>query len=195
MILLLRALSRSLAFVLLLVAAIACLAVAAFSIPSGDSGLAKLGELAHTDDAADQVGGFLHRLESGHVPADAAAGAGIAAVVGLVLVAGAVLPRRERTLPLEVSDHGRIAARRRPLRTAATVLAQAPRGVTRARVRVRGHYRRAGGRLKIRAGRGPGAEPDALAGQVEEGVATLATSFSLKTKVRTKRDEKRGPAL
>lgn len=69
-------------------------------------------------------------------------------------------------------------------------LAEVPRGVKRARVRVRGRYRRAGGRLKVRAGRGPGAESTALAAQVKEGVSGIADAFSLRTKVRTKRDEK-----
>ncbi|MGI8845925.1 MAG: hypothetical protein ACR2HC_07105 [Thermoleophilaceae bacterium] len=190
MILLLRALSRAVAFALLIVAALACLAAALFSIPPGDSGITQLGKLTHTREAADRSGRFLDRLEAGDVPANAAAGAGIAAVVGLVLVAGAVLPRRERTLALDSSDEGRIAARKRPLQSAVSTLAERPRGVTRTRARVRGRYRRAGGRLRVRAGRGPGAEPDALATQIRAEVAGLAEAFKLRAKVRTRRDEK-----
>lgn len=192
MILLLRALSRALTFVLLIVAAAGCLGAAVFTIPPGDSGLAELGSLAHTREAADRVGAFLGELEAGKVPMDSVAGAGIAAVVGLVLVAGAVLPRRERTLALESSKEGRIAARRRPLQAVAVSLAERPRGVTRASARVRGRYRRAGGRLRLRVGRGPGAQPGALTGQIESQLATLVDGFSLRAKVRTRRDEKRG---
>lgn len=190
MILLLRALSRAVAFVLLVVLAVTCLAAAAFCLPSGDSGLAKLGELTQTTDAADQTGHFIDRMERGSASDDAAGFTALAGVVGLVLVAGAVLPRRERTLALEDGAEGRIAARRRPLQGAVAALASGPAGVTRVKARVRGRYRRAGGRARVKVGRGPGAEPVALMAQVRERVDALTGPFSLRTKVRSHRDEK-----
>jgi hypothetical protein len=190
-ILLLRAVSRAVAFVLLVVLAVGCLVAAGFSIPS--RGLPALGDLVGTDTAAGHSRDFLARLEHGDRPAGAAAGAALAGVLGLVLVAGAVLPRRERTLELVDEDDGRLAARRRPLQSVATALAARPAGVSRARARVRGRYRRPGGRLRVRVGRVPGAAREPVARQVREEVEGLAGAFSLKTKVRTRRDERRRP--
>lgn len=190
MILLLRALSRSVAFVLLVAMSVACLAAAVFSLPSGESGLTKLGELTQTTQVADQTGRFIDRMERGTASDDAAGFAALAGVIGLVLVAGAVLPRRERTLPLEDDAEGRIAARRRPLQGAVGALASGPAGVTRVKARVRGRYRRPGGRARVNVGRGPGADPTALVAQVRERVDGLTGPFSLRTKVRSHRDEK-----
>jgi hypothetical protein len=188
-ILLLRALSRALAFVLLTVLALACLAAAGFAIPR--SGLATLGDLTHTDTAAGQSRDFLDRLEDGEMPAGAAAGAGLAAVVGLVLVAGAVLPRRERTLPMDDGPEGRVTARRRPLRLAAAALAARPAEVTRSKAGVRGRYRRAGGRLRVCVHRRPEAQAKPLAEQVRGQLEGLTNAFALRTRVRTRRDESR----
>jgi hypothetical protein len=190
-ILVLRALSRAVAFVLLVALAVGCLVAAGFAVAR--SGLPTLGDLVGTDTAAGHSRDFLARLERGDQPAGAAAGAGLAALVGVVLVAGAVLPRREPTLELADDEEGRLSARRRPLQSVATALAARPVGVSRARARIRGRYRRPGGRLRVRVGRVPGAEAKPLAEQVEAAVAGLARAFSLKTKVRTRRDERRRP--
>jgi hypothetical protein len=190
-ILLLRALSRAVAFVLLVVLAAGCLAAAGFSLPN--RGLSRLGDLVGTGAGAGQSRDFLARLERGDPPAGAAAGAALAAAVGLVLVAGAVLPRRERMLEMADEDEGRLAARRRPLQSVATALALRPPGVRRARARIRGRYRRRGGRLRVRVGRIPGAPEQPLAEQVRLEVDGLARAFSLRTKVRTRRDERRRP--
>jgi hypothetical protein len=192
-ILLLRALSRAVAFVLLVALAVACLVAAGFSVTR--SGLPALGDLVGTDTAAGHSRDFLARLERGDQPADAAAAAGLAALVGVVLVAGAVLPRRERTLAMAAEDEeqGRLAARRRPLQSIAQALAARPASVNRARARVRGRYRRAGGRLRVRVGRVPGSPEKPVAELVRGEVEDLAKAFSLRLKVRTRLDERRRP--
>jgi hypothetical protein len=194
-ILLLRALSRAVAFVLLVALAVGCLVAAGFAVTR--SGLPALGDLVGTDTAAGHSRDFLARLERGDQPADAAGAAALAALVGVLLVAGAVLPRRERTLAVaeeeEQEERGRLAARRRPLQSIAEVLAARPASVNRARARIRGHYRRPGGRLRIRVGRVPGSPEKPVVELVDGEVEGLAKAFGLRTKVRTRLDERRRP--
>jgi hypothetical protein len=192
-ILLLRALSRAVAFVLLVALAVGCLVAAGFSVTR--SGLPALGDLVGSDTAAGHSRDFLARLERGDQPVGAAGAAGLAALVGVVLVAGAVVPRRERTLAMTAGDDeaGRVVARRRPLQSIAQALAARPASVNRARARVRGRYRRRGGRLRIRVSRVPGSPEKPVAELVHGEVEDLAEAFALRTKVRTRAGERRRP--
>ena len=131
MILLARALVRVISFVLLVILAVAGLVLAVFCISTGTSG-PSLGGLAHLLDLGslrDTVGSWLGQLEASGAVAGIAAVCGLAAMLlGLLLLAGILVPRRERLVTLASGEHGTIAARRRPLAQAATALVAAGAG-------------------------------------------------------------------
>ena len=189
MILLARALVRLVSFALLVVLAIAGLALAVFCIGTGTTG-PSLGGLASALDLAslrDTVGSWLDQLAADGSVAAIAAVCGLGAILlGLVLLIGVLVPRRERLVTLSSSDRGLLAARRRPLSRAATALVEQVRGVTEARVRVRPR-RRAGGRLIVRASRTRTADPGQLQGAVSEQVRALSDSFGLKPRIAVPR--------
>lgn len=184
MILLLRALVRLLAFALLAALAVAGIAVAVFCIGGGRSGLSLLhgAELLHLPQFRDSVGSFLTTLEAGGPVAVVAALAGLGAMLlGVLLLAGALVPRRERL----VSAGDGVAARRRPLAQMAAALAEGSDGVTAVRARVR-PGRRGGGRLKIRAERTLPAHAADVERAIAQATAPLAEPFGLTTRVRTR---------
>src|SRR3954447_18515093 len=163
MILLARALVRLVSFVLLVILAVAGLVLAVFCISTGTSGpsLGGLASLLDLSALRDSVGIWLHQLEAQGSVAAIAAVCGLGAILlGLLLVIGILVPRRERLRapprgappPPAGGERGRLAPRRRPLAQAAGALVEQVRGVTAARVRVRPR-RRVGGRLKVRASR------------------------------------------
>jgi Family of unknown function (DUF6286) len=189
MILLARALVRLVSFVLLVVLALAGLTLAVFCIGTGTTGLS-LGGLANALDLAslrDTVGSWLDQLEAEGSVAAIAALCGLAAMLlGLILLLGVLVPRRERLVTLWISDRGVLAARRRPLSRAATALVEQVRGVTEARVRVRPR-RRAGGRLIVRASRTRAADPGELERAVHEQLRALTDSFALEPRIAVPR--------
>lgn len=181
-----RTLARLVSFLLLLVLAAVGLAVAALAIdPSGVSKLIALPRLR------DVVGGWFDDLAADGPVALASALAGAASVVlGLILLAGLLAPRRERLVRLRATEHGRLDARRRPLAQMAGHLAEQVRGVsgTHAKVKV---GRRGGGRLRLRADRPRTAEPAATKKAVVAELGELTGPFKLKAKVRTRLGERR----
>ena len=189
MILLARALVRLVSFVLLVALALAGLALAVFCIGTGTTGpsLGGLASLLSLASLRDTVGSWLDQLEADGSVAIVAAGCGLAAMLlGLLLLAGVLVPRRERLVTLSSSDRGVLAARRRPLSRAATALVEQVRGVTEARVRVRPR-RRAGGRLVVRASRTPAADSGQVQGAVREQLSALSDSFGLKPHIAVPR--------
>src|SRR5205807_3671923 len=114
--------------------------LAVFSIGTGTSGpsLGQLADLLHLASLRGTVGQWLVQLESPGSVAVLAGACGIGAILlGLLLLAGVLVPRRERLVTLSHGDPGTVAARRRPLAHVATTLVERERGVTEARVRVR----------------------------------------------------------
>lgn len=189
MILLARALVRLFTFLLLLALAVAGIVIAVFCIGTGDTG-ASLGGLAGLLDLSsprDTVGNWLDRIEqSGPVAVRAALGGLAAILIGLLLLAGLLVPTRERLLILTKSGSGTLAARRRPLSQAATALVEQVRGVTAARVHVR-PGRRSGGRLAVRASRTRPAETRQLQAAVRDRLTPLTGPFKLKTRLNVTR--------
>ncbi len=185
MIRLARALVRVVSFVLLVILAVAGLALAIFCISSGTRGLS-LGRLAHLVDLSsfrDTVGSWLGQLQASGPVAAVAAVCGLGAMLlGLLLLAGILVPRRERLVTLASGEHGTLAARRRPLAQAATTLVEQVRGVTEARVRVRPR-RRSGGRLSVRASRVRRADPGETRDAVREQLRGLTDPFELTARV------------
>jgi len=185
MILLARALVRLLSLLLLVILALAGIVLAVFCISIGTSGpsLGGLAGLADLGALRDAVGGWLTQLEASGSPALVAALSGLGAIVlGLLLLAGLLVPRRERLVILAGSQSGTLAARRRPLGRAATALVEQVRGVTEARVRVRPR-RLAGGRMAVRASRSRPADARQVRSAVHEQLRGLTDSFKLKARV------------
>ena len=189
MILLARALVRVVTVLLLVLLAFAGLALAIFCIGTGTSGpsLGGLAGMLNLDEVRDDVGGWLARLEAPGSVAVIALLCGLGAMLlGLFLLAGLLVPRRERLVTLTSDARGTLAARRRALGQAAAALVEQTRGVTRARVRVRPR-RRTGGRLTVRAERVRPADPRELQGQALEKLRGLTDPFKLKARVEVAR--------
>ena len=185
MIVLARLLARVVSFVVLLALALAGLALAVFCIGTGTDGpsLAHLASLLELASFRDTTGAWLSGLEAPGSVATIAGLCGIGALLlGLLLLVGLLVPRRERVVTLAQDEEGTVAARRRPLAQIATVLVEQVRGVTEARVRVRPR-RRGGGRLAVRASRTRPTEPTEVRQNVQEQLAGLTQPFALTTRI------------
>jgi hypothetical protein len=181
-----RAIARLIGFLLLVALAVAGLAAAVFCIGTGTSGpsLGRLASLVHAPELRDSLGGWLGQLEAPGSIAVVAALAGLGAMLlGLVLVIGVLVPRRERLVVLAHDEGGTLAARRRPLAQAAQVLVEQGRGVTEAKVRVRPRRTR-GGRLRVRATRPRPADPGEVRAAVEHELNELTGPFALSTRIQ-----------
>ncbi|HEV2820008.1 MAG TPA: hypothetical protein VGW11_05825, partial [Solirubrobacteraceae bacterium] len=154
MILTLRALARVVTVLLPATLAVVGLVVAIASVGSGeDFSLPWLAELIGLPSLEQAVGDWLRSLETDGPVAVVAALCGVGAVLlGLALLAGVLVPRRERLVTLHSGDEGDIAAKRRALAHVGEALVQGAGGVTRAHVRARPR-RRSGGRLHVTAHR------------------------------------------
>ena len=193
MIVLARALVRLVGFVALLALAAAGLVLAVFCIGTGTSGpsLGYLAKLLHLASLRGTVGHWLGQLEAhGSVAAIAAACGFGAVLLGLLLLAGVLVPRRERLVTLSRGEPGTLAARRRPLAQVATTLVERVRGVTEARVRVR-PLRRTGGRLSVRASHTRRADPGQVQAAVREALGGLTEPFKLKARLEVRRRGRR----
>ncbi len=185
---LLRAAVRLVSFALLVVLSLAGLALAVFAVV----GLTQLAELAGLKGLRGTVGGFLASLEAGGPVAVAAALAGLGAMLlGLLLLAGILVPRRERLVTLTTSDEGTIAARRRSLAQVAKALAEQVRGVTEAKAKVRSR-RGGGGSVRVTAVGTRPSDAGALEGTVGEQLEPLTEPFRLKARVSIRQPGGRG---
>jgi hypothetical protein len=145
--------------------------------------LGGLAELLHLSALRDTVDDWFTGLEAPGSVAVTAALCGLGAMVlGLVLLSGILIRRRERLVKLTSDESGTLAARRRPLAQAATALVEQVRGVTGARVRVRPR-RRQGGRLAVRATRSGREDASQVQGAVREQLTPLTEPFGLKARI------------
>jgi hypothetical protein len=195
---LLRFLARLLAVVLLAVIAVGGIVVAVFCL-RGDEATLSLSHLCHLlslDDFAATLGGWLETLEAdGPVAALAAlCGAG-AVLIGLGLIVGALVPRRERLLIISREERGTIAARRRAVGSALGSLAERPRDVLRARARVKPSRGGSGGQARLRLVTATHADerPDAEAARAD--LDRFADSMSLRLARRVSHPRRGGRAL
>jgi len=177
----LRLLVRLVSFLLLIVLALIGLGVAVAAVdPAGVTGWIGLPALR------DSVGGWFDDLEaSGPVALASALGGGAAMLLGLVLLAGLLIPRRERLVRLDTTSHGTLSARRRPLAQVATHLVEQTRGVAQARVKVKPR-RRSGGRLRVRAERPRPAPASETKAAITSQLEDLTGPFKLKASVQTR---------
>ena len=142
MILLLRALVRLLGFLLIALALVGL----------GFALAALLGEELGVQLDDSSVSRWLERLEGdGTQVLEAVIGGGMV-LLGLLLLIGALAPRRERRAVLEQGENGTLDARR-PLAQMFTALAERTRGVTHAKAKLRLGRRVRHGRLVLRAER------------------------------------------
>jgi hypothetical protein len=190
-ILLLRALARVVAVLLPAALALAGLAVAIASVGSDDGfSLPWLAELIGLPSLERTVGDWLASLEADGPVAVVAALCGAGAVLlGLALLAGVLVPRRERLVTLHSGGEGEIAARRRALGHVGEALVKDADNVTHARVKVRPKRRR-GGRLRVTAHRTRPADPDSVRSAATAALEPLTEKLPLRAKVRTRRGER-----
>ena len=188
-----RGLVRLVGFVALLALAAAGLALAVFSIGTGTSGLSlgHLAKLLHLASLRGTVGHWLGQLEAHGSVAVVALACGVGGILlGLLLLAGVLVPRRERLVTLSRGEPGKLAARRRPLAQAGTTLVERAQGVTKARVRVR-PKRTTGGRLSVRASHTRRADPAQMQAAVHEALGGLTGPFNLKARLKLRRRDRR----
>jgi len=185
-VILLRGSVSLLGFLLLLVLAVVGLALAVFSIQTGDGtlSLATLADALRLSDLRDSVDGSLSDLESGAADLQALLiGLGVIAL-GVLLLLGVFVPSRERLVALGQGD-GQLAARRRPLAQVARALAERGEGITTAKAKVK-PGRRSGGKVKLRADRTRQAEASSVRKGIERELSPLCEGFGLKSKVSTR---------
>ncbi len=192
MVLILRAVDRLIAFLLLLALALLGLATAIFSI-QGDTRALSLPTLARhfqLPQFREVVEDFLSHLEADGPVAWVSVGGGAAAIaLGMLLLVGALAPRRERLVVLEQNGEARLAARRRPLAQIAGALVEQVRGVTDERIRVRARRGGRGGRLTVAAYHSRSFSSAEIEQRASAAVAPLADAFSLKLRVRARQGE------
>ena len=175
MILLLRALVRLLGFLVLIALALVGLGFALAALLGAELGV-------QLEDSA--VSRWLQRLEDdGTQVLEAVIGCGMV-LLGLLLLIGALAPRRERRAVLEHDEHGTLDARRRPLAQMFTALAERTSGVTHANAKLRLGRRARRGRLALRVERPRTTESTAVRDAVRSDVGELAAAFGLKTRVQ-----------
>jgi hypothetical protein len=189
MVLILRAIDRLIALLLLLALALLGLATAIFSI-QGDTRALSLPTLArhfHLPQLRELVDDFLSHLEAGGPVAWISVGGGAAAIaLGILLLIGALTPRRERLVVLEQNGKARLAARRRPLAQIAGGLVEQVRGVTDERTRLRPRRVGRGGLLKVSAYHSRTFPSLEIEQRASAAVTQLADAFSLKLRVRAR---------
>jgi hypothetical protein len=184
-----RAFARLIVLLVLLALALSGLATAIFAIGYDDSlvSLPKLAAYLQLPEGREVVADWLDALEaSGPTAWWSVLGGLLAMLLGLFLLAGLLLPRRERLVIIREDEAGRIAARRRPYAQVAEVLAEQERGVTRAKARVRPSWRGRGGSLKLTATRTPLADEADVERRVGRGVEPLAQAAGLRMQIRSR---------
>jgi hypothetical protein len=186
--LLLRAVTRLVTFALLAVLALAGLAVAVCSIASeGALSLPWLADQLRLPDLREEVRSLLDTLEEPGPVALRSAAAGVGAVAaGLLLLAGALWPRRERVTVLERGETGTLGGTRRALGRAAASLVEGVRGLSVRRVRLRPCRRGGGGRLELTAIRPETLPRDEATRRADHALQPLVRDFALRPRIRTR---------
>ena len=195
---LLRLLAAVLGFLLLVVIAVGGVAVAIFCIRGGTATLSlhHLASLVSLPDLRDKIGPFLASLEADGPAAALAALCGAGAILlGIGLLIGALVPRRERILILERSDRGTIAARRRAAGNALADLAEKPREVLGAKAKVRPNRKRPGGRARLKLTEAAGTDERPKAEQARADLKDLAGALSLKLNTVSRRPRRGGRTI
>jgi hypothetical protein len=194
----LRLLAAVVGFLLLALIAVGGVVVALFCLRGGTATLSlhHLASMLSLPDLRDKLGAFLESLEAdGPVAALAAlCGAG-AVLLGIGLLVGALVPRRERVLIVERADRGTLAARRRAAGNALADLAERPREVIAAKARIRPHRSRLGGRARLKLTESAGTDERPQAEQARTELKDLAGALSLKLQTARRRPRRGGRTI
>lgn len=184
----LRALSRLVTFVLLAALAVGGAAVAVCSIGSeGALSLPWLADQLRLADVREEIRDFLGTLERPGPVALGSGAAGLGAVVlGLLLLAGTLWPRRERLTVLDRGDTGTLAATGRALSRAAASLVEGVRGLSTKRVKLRPRRRGTGARVDVNVVRPETLSSDEAERRADRALRPLAESFALRPRIRTR---------
>ncbi len=186
---LLHVIGRLLTFLLLVALAVAGLLVAIFVIDTGttDLSLPHLARILDLPDLRDRVGDYLDQLERSGPTAKLSALAGLLAIAaGVLLLLGAITPRRERLVVLAEGDDGRLAARKRPLTQVAEAETRSIRGLTDSKVRLRPSRSGHGGRIDVVGSRARTAAGKDVEKRVAQALQPLAEPFGMAPRVRTR---------
>jgi hypothetical protein len=186
---LLRTLARLVTVALLVALSLCGLAIAIFSIgstASGDFSLPGLARLVHLPALRADIGELYARLEASGSVAWISALCGLGAlVIGLLLLLGVFVGRRERLAVLESNAEGTIAARPRVLGRVVAALAEQARGVTATKVKV-AVGRRGTARVGIQAAHARADTSQEVRTRTAQAVAPLSEAFGIRTNVRPK---------
>jgi hypothetical protein len=186
----LRALTRLVGVVLMVVIALAGLAVALYCLSRLVSlGAANPPRLLHLPTVRDRVGGFLADLAAPGPTAGIALGCGGGAIaLGLLILVGMLAPRRSHVALVDRSaSHGIMGARRRALRDLARALAAQADGLTSVkRARVALSRRGTRGRVTVIAAHTPATDPDQVQRAVRETLVPITDTFHLRPRVRVR---------
>jgi hypothetical protein len=195
---LLRLLAAVVGFILLVVVAVGGVVVAIFCIRGATATLSlhHLASLISLPALRNKVGPFLSSLEADGPAAALAALCGAGAILlGIALLFGALMPRRERVLIVERSDRGTIAARRRAAGNALVDLAERPREVIGAKAKVSPNRSRTGGRARLKLTEAAGTDERPKAEQARTDLKDLAESLSLKLQTSSRRPRRGGRTI
>jgi len=132
------------------------------------------------------VGTFLDRITAPGPTATLALLCGVVAMlVGIVLIVGVLVPRRQRLVLLERNaEEGTLAARPAPLRDMARALAASAEGTTAvSRPRVRRSGRLRSGRLSVTASRSRNHDSREVQHAVDEQLRPLTEPFKVRSRV------------
>ena len=188
MTLLLRALARLVAFVLLLALALAGAGAVVLAITGGDPGVGSALRLPGLRDGAQ---GFLTSVEAGRERGWALLWGSLAALAGLLLLVGALRKAPSGEFLFEKGGDGRVGARRRALAQVVTAIAAQVRGVTGATARVAPRRRGPGGRIDVAVAHPLSADPKQVSRSVSEALKTLSDdSWAIRVRPRPERARK-----
>lgn len=175
-----RGLTRLLALVFLPVMAGAALLAAIAAIAGGERSRDAARSLGATD-AWRSIDGA---IRGGAVDERALLIAGaIALALGLALLVGVFVPRREREIPL--TGAAQLGVRPRALRQALRHLAEDVRGVREAKVRIGARRVGSGARVRVRAVRAASIESAQITSGISASIAPVAEAFGAAPRVRS----------
>lgn len=194
----LRLLAAVVGFLLLVAVAVGGVVVAIFCIRGATATLSlhHLASLISLPGLRDKIGPFLASLEADGPAAALAALCGAGAILlGIGLMVGALVPRRERILVVERSDRGTISARRRAAGSALVDLAERPREILSAKARVSPNRKRTGGHARLKLTEAAGTDERPKAEQARTDLKDLAGALSLKLQTASRRPRRGGRTI
>lgn len=188
--LVLRAIARLAGVLLMIVLALAGLAVALYCLDAAvHLGSARPDRLLHLPAVRTDVGEYLDDLAAPGPIAGVSLLCGLVAMaLGAVLLAGVLVPRRQRLVLLERNDEvGTLAARPAALRDMARALAESAPGATSvSRPRVRRSGRLRAGRLSVTASRGRNHDAQEVQNAVTDQLRPLTEPFHVRSRVHVR---------